>query len=134
ISDDGFYTPQERIERAEGEISWTDLPAPKSRAKRVAPAVRRRVAKLHDEEARLEEEERAGGRVAVAASGPVGALLILLAIRRHGLPSRLRGRNGGELTAFPDGAIEATWEDGSGKAKPLELPIEDLFALVRYAL
>jgi hypothetical protein len=124
----------ERFERAEGEIRWEELPAPRTRRKAAAPPVRRRLAKLHDEEARLEEEERPGGRTVLAASGPVGALLILLAMQRHGLPQRLRGRNGGEIREFPDGAIEAVWEEGTTSAKPLELPIEDLLVLARYAL
>ncbi|MCI4364111.1 MAG: hypothetical protein L3K13_07440 [Thermoplasmata archaeon] len=124
----------ERLERAEPEIDWVDLPAPRSRAKGKKDTVRRRLAKLHDEEARLEEEEGPRARVALASSGPVGALLILLAIQRHGVPSRLRGRNGGELPAFPDGAIEAAWDATPGSPARLELPVEDLLALVRYAL
>jgi hypothetical protein len=124
----------ERFERAEGEIRWEELPTPRGRRTATTPPVRRRLAKLHDEEARLEEEERPGGRTVLAASGPVGALLVLLAMRHHGLPQRLRGRNGGEIREFPDGAIEAVWEAGAPLAAPLELPIADLLVLARYAL
>lgn len=124
----------ERFERAEAEIRWAELPTPRGRRTAAALPVRRRLAKLHDEVARLVEEERPGGRTVRTSSGPVGALLILLAMRHHGRPQRLRGRKAGEIREFPDGAIEAVWEEGTTLAKPLELPIEDLFVLARYAL
>ncbi|HEV2449619.1 MAG TPA: hypothetical protein VGU43_04310 [Thermoplasmata archaeon] len=124
----------ERLRAAEKEIGWTEVPA-RTRSKRPrAPTPRIRVAKLHDEEARFELSESGPRCSAVASSGPVGALLLLLEMDRRGAPGHLYARAAAKSSPYPDGAIEAEWGSpaaGDGRA---EVPIEELLALVRYAL
>ena len=123
----------ERLRAAEKEIHWTPVAAPGGRRKGArSPTVR--MAKLHDEEARFELEESDGRAVALASSGPVGALLLLLEMDRRGRPRHLRGRAAAKASGYPDGAIEAEWGTGTAEEARPEVPIEDLLALVRYAL
>ncbi|MCI4334077.1 MAG: hypothetical protein L3K04_00340 [Thermoplasmata archaeon] len=124
----------ERLRAAEPEIQWRELPVRGGTRRPGAIQRRSRVARLHDEEARLDEREGPNGHASLASSGPVGALLVLLAIGRYGRPDHLRGRSAGEAVGFPEGAIEALWGSISQGSEGAELPIEDLLALVRYAL
>jgi hypothetical protein len=153
--DDGFRL---RILEASGEIRWrpADAPSPapgaaptRSALPRSSPRARRsaragsterrattteaRIAHLHDEEARVEEVRRGRVRALTVTSGPVGALVLVGEIAREGVPSELRAYAAGERAGFPDGAIEARWEDDTG-APRLALPIADLVSLARFAL
>lgn len=124
----------ERLRAAEKEIAWTEAASrPRSKRSR-APVTRVRVAKLHDEEARFELSESGPSCSAVASSGPVGALLLLLEMDRRGAPQHLYARPAAPRSPYPDGAIEAEWGGPpAGDGRP-EVPIEELLALVRYAL
>jgi hypothetical protein len=100
---------------------------------RDAPRHRVRRARLHEQEARVEEgSDRKGDELAVD-SGPLGALVLLLEIDRRGLPTRLVPRGGGERAGFDDGALEATWARTGGEPA-LAVPISQLVTLARYAL
>jgi hypothetical protein len=116
--------------RAAGErIAWRAAPRGARR-----PAGRTvRIAHLNDEEARVEEwGTRTRGGLA-ADSGPVGALVLLLAIDRRGPPSGLGAQNGGRDPAFPSGSIVAAW--GGLRVPTDSRPrLEDLVRLARYAL
>ena len=124
----------ERLRAAEKEIAWTEVPARPPAKRSRAPAARVRVAKLHDEEARFELSESGPRCSAVASSGPVGALLLLLEMDRRGTPGHLYARPAAQRSPYPDGAIEAEWgTPAAGDGRP-EVPIAELLALVRYAL
>jgi hypothetical protein len=123
----------ERLRAAGKEIEWTPVPVRGGR-RRGAGAATPRMAQLHDEEARFELAETDGRAVAVASSGPVGALLLLLEMDRRGPPRHLRGRAASRTSGYPDGAIEAEWGSASVEDGRPEVPVEDLLALVRYAL
>ena len=94
---------------------------------------RRRRARLRDEEAAVEEwGSEAEGGVAVDSS-PLGALLLLLAADRRGLPTALGASHAGRDPGFPEGAIVAVW--GRGTAPSDDHPrFEDVVDLARYAL
>lgn len=123
----------QRLRDARPGVAWK--PAPKSRGRPGAPAkALARIARLHDEEARYEERTGAGRRSVIVSSGPVGALLLLLDVDDRGLPHSISALTAGTEPAFPDGAIEATWEEGSAPRQPKGVPMEELFTLARYAL
>jgi hypothetical protein len=124
----------ERLRTAEKEILWTPVPTRGGRRRGGAPPATVRRAKLHDEEARFELSESDDRAVAIASSGPVGALLLLLEMDRRGPPGHLRGRAASRASGYPDGAIEAEWGSGTVEDGRPEVPLGDLIALVRYAL
>ena len=118
-----------RYRDAGGKIAWRPAPRGSKRPKgRTA-----RIAHLNDEEARV-EEWGSGSRTAIAAdSGPVGALVILLAIDRRGLPSAIGAQDAGRDPAFGSGALVAAW--GSVAVEVDSRPtLADLVRLARYAL
>lgn len=120
----------ERFRAAGARIAWRD--APKGRAGTPAPkGAVARIAHLHDEEALV--VEGADGRRTVA-SGPVGALVVLLEIDRRGPAVDLRALAAGIRPGFDDGAIEATWRPRKGAAPGSPVPPADLVELARYAL
>jgi hypothetical protein len=117
--------------RSAGErIVWREAPRAKG-VRKPDPACR--IAHLHDEEARVEERRDGGARRLVVDSGPVGALVLLLAWADRGEPNRLVTHEAGELAAFGSGALEATWLDGSSE-RSLAVPLADVVRLARYAL
>ncbi len=124
-----------RFQAAGGEIAWRSAPSPPRGPRRRAARPRgdARIAHLHDEEARVEEEPGAIVHRLVTDSGPVGALVILLEIDRRGLPGSLRTHEAGALPAFPQGALEARW-GSPPKDGETQLPLRDLVELARYAL
>jgi len=118
-----------RFRAAGPKIAWR---AAEGRTTRPA-GPRVRVAHLHDEEARV-EESGGGRRYRVAVdSGPLGALVILLAIDRRGVPSALGAAEAGKRAGFPTGAIVAAW---GGESVPNDSAptVDDLVELARYAL
>jgi hypothetical protein len=119
-----------RFRAAGGQIAWRTAPRPKG-AKSSKGAGR--IAHLNDEEARV--EERTEGRTVrlVVESGPVGALVLLLAWADRGAPNRLVTHEAGGLAGFPSGALDAAWLEGS-KERALAVPLADVVGLARYAL
>lgn len=120
-----------RFRAAEQKIQWR--PVAEATGDRSPPGRRVRIAHLHDEEARVESEERDGATTFRTDSGPVGALVLLMEIDRRGTPTRLVPHDAGKAEGFPMGALEAVWRPGS----PPEaggLPLQDLVGLARYAL
>jgi hypothetical protein len=120
-----------RLRAAGARIEWRDLP----RARGRRPA---RLARLADEEARVEAVEGADGGSLRVESGPVGALVLLLEADRRGMRPRLEAWPAGRDRAFPSGAVIAHWSPGppapapTAGADPPRLP--DLIELARYAL
>jgi hypothetical protein len=136
-----------RLKAAGEAIAWAEEAATEARATKGgrrrprgkpelrsdAPRRRVRRARLHEQEARVEEgSDRRGEEVAVD-SGPLGALVLLLEIERRGLPTRLVPRGGGERAGFDEGAIEAVWSPSGGEPT-LAVPLSQLVTLARYAL
>jgi hypothetical protein len=116
--------------RAAGQkIAWREA----STAARRPTGPRARIAHLHDEEARVEVEERGPHVRVTVASGPVGALVLLLEVDRRGPPSALGAEEAGRNPAFPSGAIVAAW---GGETVPDDSRpgLDDLVELARYAL
>jgi hypothetical protein len=66
-------------------------------------------------------------------SGPLGALVLMLAVERRGIPSGLGAVHAGRDPAFPAGAIVAIWGDGPVPEDERPRP-EDVVDLARYAL
>jgi hypothetical protein len=118
-----------RFVAAGATIAWAPAPAVPAR-----PSGRRgRVARLREETARVEEWGTATKGGVVVDSGPLGALLLMLAIDRRGLPRALGALHADRDPAFPSGAIVAVW--GSEVAPEDEHPrLEDVVDLARYAL
>jgi hypothetical protein len=87
-----------RFRGAGGAIAWRT---------ESAPGTGIRLARLDDEEARV--ESRSGGHELLVESGPVGALVLLLEVDRRGELPRLSSIEGGAETGFPSGAIRARW-------------------------
>ncbi|HTW56027.1 MAG TPA: hypothetical protein VMG36_06260 [Thermoplasmata archaeon] len=118
-----------RFRDAGAKVAWRPAPArPRRAAGRVA-----RIAHLHDEEARV-EEWGAGPRGGIAVdSGPLGALLLVLAADRRGVPTAIGAHEAGRDPAFPSGSVVAVWGDGPvpTDARPR---LADLIELARYAL
>lgn len=92
-----------------------------------------RLASYHDETARVERRTGASEVVLTVTSGPVGALVLVAACARQGMPTSLVARNAGELRPFPDGALEARW-DLHARARKYGLGFDDVVTLARYAL
>ncbi|HEV2166785.1 MAG TPA: hypothetical protein VGS23_07435 [Thermoplasmata archaeon] len=135
---------RERFRAAGAQISWRDVEAPKakrapSKGRRPAarspkaPETRVRIAHLNDEDARVEATEDGDSARWVVDSGPVGALVLLLELERRGPPELLTTRDAEDASPFPQGAIEARWQEGA-RARVFDLPIPDLIQLARYAL
>jgi len=122
--DDGLLR---RLREAGARLSWRASGGPKH-AGRTA-----RVARLSDEEARVETVEGVPGTIVEATAGPVGAFVLLLEVDRRGPPTALVSRNAGRSAAFPDGSIVAAWGPTAvdGDARP---SLRDLVELARYAL
>jgi hypothetical protein len=94
---------------------------------------RRRRARLREEEAHVEEwgSESAGG--VMVDSGPLGALVLMLALDRRGVPTAWGALHAGRDPAFPAGAIVAIW--GPEIAPADDQPrFQDVVDLARYAL
>lgn len=124
----------DRLRRALPSVTWEAAPARGTGPKRPAPRTTSRVARLHDETARV-EESTAGGRYRLTAeSGPLGAMLILLACAERGRPTYLASRAVEELPAFASGAVEAAWGGPRRPAAKGAPKIADLVAVARYAL
>ena len=117
-----------RLRDAGARVAWRRATA--------GPAARRatsiQVARLGDEEARVEIRERTGGATIEATAGPVGALTVLLEADRRGLPTALGSRNARPAAGFPGGSIVASW--GAPLADVDARPtLRDLVELARYA-
>jgi len=123
--DDGLLR---RLREAGRTVAWR--PAPSNG--RGAASTTRRLARLRDEEARVETVERVHGATVEVTAGPVGALVLLLEADRRGPPSSL-GSKTARAGAFPAGSIVAAWGDAPvpADARPT---IRDLVDLARYAL
>jgi hypothetical protein len=116
--------------RAAGQkIAWREV----STGTRRPAGPRARIAHLHDEEARVEVEARGAHVRITAASGPVGALVLLLEIDRRGSPSALGAQEAGRNPSFPSGAIVAAW-GGESVPEDSRPGLHDLVELARYAL
>ena len=117
-----------RLRSAETSIVWRELrPGPSGTSARLAH--------LHDEECRVEERIDAAGRTTVTDAGPVGALVLLLAIDRSRELPLLRSVPAGADPAFIHGGISARWPRPERiPDSPLDVPISDLIGLARYAL
>ena len=137
---------RERFRAAGAQISWRDVEAPRSKPKRPAPKAhppasrsvkvpetRVRIAHLNDEEARVEAVDHGEDARFMVDSGPVGALVLLLELERRGPPALLTTRDAEDGSPFPQGAIEARWQEGATH-RVFDLPIADLVQLARYAL
>ena len=120
---------RQRLADAGRAIVWEELRPPPRR--RGVP--RPRLARLREERARVEVEERDGRTVMRATAGPVGALVVLLEAERRGAPSSLGSRNAGREAAFPDGSIVAAW-GGTPPEADARPTVRDLVELARYAL
>jgi hypothetical protein len=116
--------------RTAGEgIVWRVAPVPPRRAK----THRARIARLGDEEARVEEWGSASDGGVLVESGPLGALALLLVIDPRDDAPRLGARRAGRDAEFPGGAICAAW--GKVEVPADEHPrLRDLVDLARYAL
>jgi len=92
-----------------------------------------RIARLRDEEARVETREGEGETTVEVDAGPVGAVVLLLEADRRGLPSSLGSRNARAASSFPLGSIVASWgaPTVAADARPT---VRDLVDLARYAL
>ncbi len=118
-----------RLRTAGAAITWRAAP----RTRRPARGPSARLARLRDEEARVELRELDGEVTVEVTAGPVGAVVLLLEVDRRGPPDRLGSRNGGATPAFPDGSIVAGWgvRELPSDATPT---LRDLVELARYAL
>jgi hypothetical protein len=130
--DDGLL---DRFRAAGDRIAWRPVAtvAPTRGRHRAASPPKMRIAHLHDEEARVQEDGAVRAASVVVDSGPVGALVLVLEIDRRGAPTILTTHQAGRIPGFAQGAIEARWGGRSTVAKPT-LPMRDLVELARYAL
>jgi hypothetical protein len=119
-----------RFREAGALIAWRN--APRARGKRSDAGPLARIAKLHDEEARVELRDGSSPSTVVVESGPVGALVLLLEIDRRGSAPVLTTLEGGTDPAFPNGAVVARW-DAPGSASS-SLSVKDLIEVARFAL
>lgn len=117
-----------RLERAYATIAWEAAGPPRPARGRKA-----RLARLHDETARVETWETEGGAGIAVTSGPVGALVLLVEIERRGSVRALGALNANRVPGFPDGSIVASWgsEEVVFDSRP---ELRDLVELARYAL
>jgi hypothetical protein len=119
----------ERLREAGRRIAWRPA-RPRGRS-RGATTVR--LARLGDEEARVETREDSPGTTVEVTAGPVGAVVLLLEADRRGPPTELGSRNAGRAPAFPGGSIVVGW--GTGPLRADSRPtVHDLVELARYAL
>ena len=118
-----------RLRAAGATIVWRASGPPAGR--RGTPTAR--IARLGDEEARVEVLEGTGGATVEVDSGPVGAVVLLLEADRRGLPSALGSRNARSGSPFRFGSIVARW-GGAGVAADATPTVRDLVDLARYAL
>ena len=116
-----------RLREAGGAIVWRTASGP-SRDRSVA-----RLARLRDEEARVETREGALGTTVEVDAGPVGAVILLLEADRRGVPSSLGSRNRRGGSPFPQGSIVAAW-GGPEVVADARPTVRDLVELARYAL
>jgi len=124
--DDGLVR---RLRAAGAAIAWQ--PAKASSRPRAAPQAR--LARLGDEEARVEEQATGDRYVLEVAAGPVGAVVLLVEADRRGPPTSLGSRNARDGTSFPLGSIVAAW--GGPPVEADDRPtVRDLVELARYAL
>jgi len=126
----------QRFRAAGAQVTWrpaNDPPPPRASKSRKGGVAGRRIARLHEEEALVEETPSARAPTLLVDSGPVGALVLLLEIDRRGRPTYLVARDARERKEFPNGAIEAGWGSEPVAGKP-PLPLRDLVDLARYAL
>jgi hypothetical protein len=121
-----------RFRIAGGQISWRAA-VPKAPGKSKRKETGARIAHLHDEESRVEERAAGNSQVLVVDSGPVGALVVVLALDERGLPNRLVTHEAGAVPGFAAGAIEARWDAGS-EERSFALSVSDVVSLARYAL
>lgn len=116
--------------RAAGEaIRWRDLVSARGSSSL-------QLARLHEEESRVERSTEPRGVTLLTEAGPLGALVILLeADRRNALPS-IRSVEAGSRSDFPEGGIRAQWPRPLSRTatESEEVPIQDLVVLARYAL
>ncbi|HYK93735.1 MAG TPA: hypothetical protein VEY07_06805 [Thermoplasmata archaeon] len=120
-----------RFRAAGKEIGWRAAPRTPGRPAPAGSALRR-IAHLHDEEARVESRRVGKGYSVRVDSGPVGALALILEMDGRGLPTSLETAEAGALPGFDQGAIEARW--GGAAPTRAQLPLHDLVELARYAL
>jgi len=134
----------ERFLKAERGVEWRPIearPSPAGRRKgrtartgaRARTAAESRLAYYHDETARIEERSLGSEVVLTVTSGPVGALVLIGECTRRGLPTLLEAKNAGEVPEFPEGAIEARWDENA-PGRHHALPFADVVKLARYAL
>jgi hypothetical protein len=118
----------ERFRAAGRSIAWR--PAPKW----PRPAGRgAEIAHLHDEECRVERRGTGRTGAITVESGPLGALVLLLAFDARGPPRDWGAGNAGRDPAYPGGSLSATW--GRGTVPHDTRPtVADLVELARYAL
>ena len=116
-----------RLRGAYASIAWRDASTELEGGAREA-----KIARLHDEEARVERWETPRGAGVVVTSGPVGVLVLLVEVDRRGLPSSLGARNAGRDPLFPDGAVVAAWGDDPGPVDSRPR-LADLVELARFA-
>jgi hypothetical protein len=118
-----------RLRAAGAKISWRAAVAPAHR--RGGPDAR--LARLAEEDARVETTQGSAGAVVEVDSGPVGAVVLLLEADRRGPPSHLGSRAAGRSPSFPAGSIVAAW--GTARPEADATPsVRDLVELARYAL
>ncbi|MFI5414902.1 MAG: hypothetical protein ACHQ16_04450, partial [Candidatus Lutacidiplasmatales archaeon] len=103
-----------RFRIAGGQITWRTASS-KRPANSKGKGAGGRIAHLHDEESRVEERTAGTSIVLVVESGPVGAIVVVLALDVRGLPNRLVTHEAAALPGFPNGAIEARWDAGSAE-------------------
>jgi hypothetical protein len=116
-----------RFRAAGPQIAWR--PAPAGRGK----GPRARIAHLHDEECRVVRRGREGSGSVAVESGPLGALVLLLEMDRHGLPRDYGAGNAGRDPGYPGGFLEASW-GALAVAHDTKPTLRDLVELARYAL
>jgi hypothetical protein len=114
-----------RFRAAGAEVRWRDA------GENAPTAPRVRIARLHEEEARIEEHPTSGGPRLRVESCPVGALLLLLEVDRRGSMPALRSVESGADAGFPNGAIEARWDADAGTST---VGLRDVVEVARYAL
>jgi hypothetical protein len=120
---------RERVRAAGARIAWAPAaPLPGRPRNR-----RGRMAAFREDRARVEEWGSPTRGGLTVDSGPLGALVLLLAIEERGPPTRLGGLRAGGDPAFPDGALVARW--GAGPVPEDSRPtLEDVAGLARFAL
>jgi hypothetical protein len=118
-----------RFRLAAAKIEWT----PTLEAPDRPPGPLRRRARIGEEEAWVEEWGSAADGGLRVDSGPLGALVLMLACDQRGVPTTMGASHAGRDAGFPAGAIVAVW--GTGPAPTDARPrLQDIVDLARYAL